>query len=61
MKEECSELLRGHDTRPRDPGPSPDEIARMVSTAEANHESKLLERKRNLGIMETERHESESD
>ena len=61
LKEECSELLREHETRSRDPGPSAEEIARMVSATEAKYESKLSELKRNLGIMEKERHESESD
>lgn len=61
LKEECSELLREHETRSRDPGPSAEDVARMVSATEAKYESKLAELKRNLGIMEKERHESESD
>ncbi len=33
----------------------------MVSATEAKYESKLLEEKHNLGVMEKERYESEPD
>ncbi|KDR85056.1 hypothetical protein GALMADRAFT_52408, partial [Galerina marginata CBS 339.88] len=61
LKEEYQELLREHDTRSRDPVPSADEIARMVSAAEAKYEVKLAEMKRNIAILEKERYDAEAD
>ncbi|KAF9481368.1 hypothetical protein BDN70DRAFT_803504 [Pholiota conissans] len=61
LKEECTELLREQESRSRDPVSSADEIARMVSATETKYEAKLTEMKRNLTILEKERHDSEAD
>jgi len=61
LREECAELAREQENRVRDPVNSADEIARMVSATEVKYEAKLSELKRDLAIMEKERHESEAD
>ena len=61
MKEEYAELLRESESRSREPTTSPDEIARMVSAAEAKYESRISEMKRNISVLEKERSESEAD
>jgi len=61
LKEEYAELLRESESRSREPTTSPDEIARMVSAAEAKYESRISEMKRNISVLEKERSESEAD
>ena len=61
LKEEYAELLRESESRSREPTTSPDEIARMVSAAEAKYESRISEMKRNVSVLEKERSESEAD
>ena len=61
LKEEYAELQREAETRAREPTTSPEEIARMLSAAEAKHEAKATEMKRNIAVLEKERHESEAD
>lgn len=61
LREECAELVREQENRVRDSVHSVDDIARMVSATEVKYEARLSELKRNLGIMEKERYESEAD
>lgn len=61
LKEECAELVREQESRFRDTVTSPDEVARMVSATEAKYEARLAEMRRNVSILEKERHDSEAD
>lgn len=61
VREEYAELQREAETRSREPTLSTEEIARMVSTTEAKYEARLAEMKRNITVLEKERHESEVD
>ncbi|KAF9531988.1 hypothetical protein CPB83DRAFT_785848, partial [Crepidotus variabilis] len=61
LREEYTELQREADTRSREPTTSPDEVARMISAAEAKYEVKIVEMKRNMAVLEKERSDSESD
>ena len=61
VREEYAELQREAETRSREPTLSTEEIARMVSTTEAKYEARLAEVKRNIAVLEKERHDSEVD
>ena len=61
LREEYSELQREAETRSREPVTSADEMARMVSAVEAKYEARLTEMKRNISVLEKERHDSETD
>jgi len=61
VKEEYAELQREAETQSREPTVSSEEIARMVSATEVKYEARLAEMKRNVSVLEKERHESEVD
>ncbi|KAF5377593.1 hypothetical protein D9615_005338 [Tricholomella constricta] len=61
LKEDVTEAQREQEARLRDPAPSADEVARLLSTAEAKYESKISDLKRNLSSLEEERNDSEAD
>lgn len=61
VREEYSEFQRETESRSREPTLSAEEIARVVSAVEVKYEVKLAEIKRNILVLEQERHESEVD
>ncbi len=61
LKEEYTELQREAESRSREPATSADEISQMVSAVEVKYEAKIAEMKRNISVLEKERHESEAD
>ncbi|GLB36220.1 putative mediator complex subunit Med5 [Lyophyllum shimeji] len=61
LKEDFAEAQREQETRTREPATSADEVARLLSVAEAKYESKLSELKRNLSALEKERNDVEAD
>jgi len=61
VNEELAEARREQDNNVRAPTTSAEDMARLLSAAEAKHESKLAEVRRNLTVVEKERNDSESD
>jgi chromosome segregation ATPase len=61
VREEYAELQREMESRSREPAVSAEEIARAVSATEVKYEARLAEMKRNILVLEKERHESEVD
>ncbi|KAJ6604727.1 hypothetical protein DFH09DRAFT_1257444 [Mycena vulgaris] len=51
---------REQDSRSREPTSSAEDVARLLSAAEAKYESKLADLKKNLSVVEKERNESEA-
>jgi hypothetical protein len=61
MNEELAEARREQDNNVRAPTTSAEDMARLLSAAEAKHESKLAELRNHLTAVEKERNDSESD
>ncbi|KAF8078550.1 hypothetical protein FPV67DRAFT_1465648 [Lyophyllum atratum] len=61
LKEDFAGFQREQETRSREPATSADEMARILSAAEAKYESRISDLKRNLGALEKERNDSEAD
>lgn len=61
LKEEYAELQREAESRSREPTTSAEEISQIMSAIEVKYEAKIAEMKRNISVLEKERHESEAD
>ena len=61
LNEELAEVRREQDSKVRVPTTSAEDMARLLSTAEAKHESKIDELRRNLVAVEKERNDGEAD
>ncbi|KAJ7103449.1 hypothetical protein B0H15DRAFT_812316 [Mycena belliarum] len=60
LNDDITEARREQDIRSREPTNSAEDVARLLSTAEAKYESKLTDLRKNLSIVEKERNESEA-
>lgn len=60
LSEEFSDVRKEHDTRAQVPGPSADEVSRLIVAAESKHEAKVVELRRRLADIERERDEGEA-
>ncbi|KAF7339405.1 GRIP domain-containing protein [Mycena sanguinolenta] len=60
LNDDITEVRREQDSRAREPTTSAEEVARLLSAAEAKYESKLADLRRNLNVVEKERNESEA-
>ncbi|KAJ7786400.1 hypothetical protein B0H16DRAFT_1657710 [Mycena metata] len=60
LNDDISEARREQDNRAREPSTSAEDVARLLSAAEAKYESKLADLKKNLSVVEKERNESEA-
>jgi chromosome segregation ATPase len=61
LNEELAETRREQDGKVRAPTTSAEDVARLLSAAEAKHEFKIDELRRNLAAVEKERNECEAD
>ncbi|KAG5654089.1 hypothetical protein H0H81_007503 [Sphagnurus paluster] len=61
LKEDLAEARREQENRSREPTTSPDEVARLLSAAEAKYEARISDLKRNLSSLEKERNDTEAD
>ncbi|KAJ7038120.1 hypothetical protein C8F04DRAFT_1220408 [Mycena alexandri] len=60
LNDDISEARREQDNRAREPSTSAEDVARLLSAAEAKYESKVADLKKNLSVVEKERNESEA-
>ncbi|KAJ7487679.1 hypothetical protein B0H11DRAFT_1721098 [Mycena galericulata] len=60
LNEDITEARREQDSRSREPISSAEDIARLLSAAEAKYESRLTDLKKELSVVEKERNESEA-
>ncbi|KAJ7293654.1 hypothetical protein C8J57DRAFT_1429415 [Mycena rebaudengoi] len=60
LNEDIAEARREQDNRSREPSTPAEDVARLLSAAEAKYESKLGELRKNLSAVEKERNESEA-
>lgn len=61
LNEELTEARREQDSKVHVPTTSAEDMARLLSAAEAKHESKINELRKNLVAVEKERNECEAD
>ncbi|KDQ63671.1 hypothetical protein JAAARDRAFT_29700 [Jaapia argillacea MUCL 33604] len=61
LNEEVTEMRRNQDSQSRGPSTSPEEIAQMLSAAEAKSEGRIGDLRRILSTVEKERDEAEAD
>jgi chromosome segregation ATPase len=60
LNDDITEVRREADSRSREPTSSAEDVARLLSAAEAKYESKLADLRKNLSVVEKERNESEA-
>ncbi|KAJ7783868.1 hypothetical protein DFH07DRAFT_908919 [Mycena maculata] len=60
LTDDITEARREQDSRSREPSSSAEDVARLLSAAEAKYESKLADLKKHLSVIEKERNESEA-
>ncbi|KAI0330549.1 hypothetical protein GY45DRAFT_736065 [Cubamyces sp. BRFM 1775] len=60
LQEEFSDVRREQDVRVQSPGPSAEEVARLLAAAESKYEAKLSDLRRRLAEAERERDEGEA-
>ncbi|EMD42219.1 hypothetical protein CERSUDRAFT_38878, partial [Gelatoporia subvermispora B] len=60
LTEELAESQREQSTKVHSPGPSPEEVTRLLSATEVKYESRVSDLRRQLQIVEKERDESET-
>ncbi|KAJ6575196.1 hypothetical protein B0H19DRAFT_1208639 [Mycena capillaripes] len=60
LNDDITEVRREQDSRAREPTTSAEDVARLLSAAEAKYETKLADLKKNLSVVEKERNESEA-
>ncbi|KAI0660441.1 hypothetical protein C8Q70DRAFT_913478 [Cubamyces menziesii] len=60
LQEEFSDVRREQDVRVQSPGPSAEEVARLLAAAESKYETKLSDLRRRLAEAERERDEGEA-
>lgn len=60
LNDDITEVRREQDSRAREPTTSAEDVARLLSAAEAKYESKLADLRKNLNVVEKERNESEA-
>ena len=60
LQEEFSDVRREQDVRVQSPGPSAEEVARLLAAAESKYEAKLGDLRRRLAEAERERDEGEA-
>ncbi|KAF8216144.1 hypothetical protein K438DRAFT_1926517 [Mycena galopus ATCC 62051] len=60
LTDDITEVRREQDSRAREPSTSAEDVARLLSAAEAKYESKLADLRKNLNVVEKERNESEA-
>jgi chromosome segregation ATPase len=61
LNEELSDFRQEQHSRVSDPSTSPEEVAKLLATAESRHEAKLTALKQRLASMEAERVEVEAE
>ncbi|KAG5648052.1 hypothetical protein DXG03_007087 [Asterophora parasitica] len=61
LQDDLAEAQRENETRARKPATSADEVARLLSTAEAKYENRISDLKRSLTSLEKERNDNEAD
>lgn len=60
LNEDFAEARREQDSQPRELGTPAEDVARLLSSAEAKYEAKIAELKKNLIVVEQERNDSEA-
>jgi chromosome segregation ATPase len=61
LNEELAEARRDQESKMRENATSVQDVARLLSAAEAKHEARIAEFKTNLSIMERERNDGEAE
>ncbi|KAJ7619105.1 hypothetical protein DFH06DRAFT_1482915 [Mycena polygramma] len=60
LNDDMAEARREQDSRSREPSTSAEDVARLLSAAEAKYETKVADLRKNLIVVEKERNESEA-
>ncbi|KAJ6503473.1 hypothetical protein C8R47DRAFT_1316667 [Mycena vitilis] len=60
LNDDMAEARREQDSRSREPSTSAEDVARLLSAAEAKYETRVADLRKNLSVVEKERNESEA-